>query len=327
MESRLPLVPQVVEKFISRWANRRIPPAKQQARINSRHLYILPTRHGIVFFIALLMVLIGAINYENNLGYMLAFLQSSFGFLAMVYTHQNLNHIELRLSNARPVFAGQNAQFPVTLSAANKDPHAALHLLVEDNPETTANLVKQQTTECNVLVKAPLRGYVHLPRIKVYSEFPMGLFYAWSWIKLDGKCLVYPSPAGDQALMNSRAAHKKGNISSDKTGVDDFAGIREYQTGDSPGHMAWKAIARTGTLQTKVYNTETSSQLSIDWFQLDSRLDTEQRLSILCRMILDADDQGLAYTLILPDFKVDSGSGLQHKQQCLKALALFGKHT
>ncbi len=325
MESRLPLLPQFFEKYISHWANRRLPPATQTTSLTSRQLYILPTRHGVVFMAVVLLVLVGAINYENSLGYMLAFLLSSIGFLAMIYTHQNINRLQLSLLTPAPVFAGQNILFPLSIQPPDNNHHLAIFIHADDNEPRAFNLTGHTPCECKIPVKSTQRGYTPLPRIKIYTEFPFGLFHAWSWVRLDAKCLVYPAPASEQAFSHSDSILSKGNVSSDKSGVDDFAGIREYQSGDSPGHMAWKAIARTGILQTKVYSTDASSQLSIDWFQLDSRLDIEHRLSILCRMIIDADEHGLEYMLVLPDSNIDTGSGLHHKQLCLKALALFGK--
>ena len=115
-----------------------------------------------------------------------------------------------------------------------------------------------------------------------------------------------------------------GQTSDNKRGVDDFEGIREYQHGDSPKHMAWKSIAKTGELQTKLFNNESSQEIIIRWTDTLETLEIEQRLSILCRMVLDAHDQSLVFGLDIAGTSINPACGLQHKHQCLKALALFG---
>ena len=43
-------------------------------RLDRRHVYIFPTRHGFTLGVMLVVILLGAINYDNALGYLLAFL-------------------------------------------------------------------------------------------------------------------------------------------------------------------------------------------------------------------------------------------------------------
>ena len=52
---------------------------------------------------------------------------------------------------------------------------------------------------------------------------------------------------------------------------------------------------------------------------------TEQRFSQLAKWVMDADRQGLLYALRLPpDVFFDFGHGREHREACLRALALFG---
>ena len=324
MSSGLPLIPRVLEKLLMRYAERRQPLASHQAEISNSNLYILPTRHGVLFFIVLLLILTGAINYQNSLGFMLVFLTGSICFLAMIYTHQNLNRLKLHIGNAQPVFAEQTVYFPLTLSFTKSELHPAIQIQAEDNETVMAHMVSASETLCKIAVKTSQRGYISLPRIKVSTEFPLGLFHAWSWLQMSGQCLVYPKPATRHFSLEQPVDQQPGDKTSEKTGVDDFAGIRQYQEGDAPAHMAWKAIAKTGELQTKRYTSETDNELCIDWSQLGNRLGTEEKLSILCRMVLDADEKGLSYSFSIPGTHLNSSFGLQHKQRCLKSLALFG---
>lgn len=328
MATELPLLPGFMQRMIQRWASRRQPDAQAEITVQRRQLYILPTRQGLLFFSILLLILIGAINYEINLGYMLAFLVGSLGLLAMVYTHQNLNGLQLRIHRAEPVFAGQDALFSISISQQGHELHPALQLCADESQLTRLDLLGESSVNGTLALATSRRGYITPGRIKLFSEYPLGLFHAWSWLKLDAQCLVYPAPAPQRFKL--RAGQQQNNknprvnqLSSDKQGSDDFAGIRQYQLGDQRNHMAWKAIARTGQLQTLQFSQDASEDIWLNWDQLDPHLDIEQKLSILCRMVLDADQQGLRYGLQLPDSCIEPNSGLQHRQYCLKQLALF----
>jgi uncharacterized protein (DUF58 family) len=49
----------------------------------------------------------------------------------------------------------------------------------------------------------------------------------------------------------------------------------------------------------------------------------EERLSILCRWVLDAHAGGEAFGLRLPGGEILPGLGTAHRHRCLEALALF----
>ncbi len=324
MSSKLPLVPGFIENFILNWADKRQPSSSHQLTIDRHHLYILPTRHGIGYFIIILLILFVSINYENSSGFMLAFLLGSLGILGMVYTHQNINRLKIKIGRAESVFAGQNVLFPVYISQSIPSLHPNLKLLSETGQTISAHLVNEKNTECKLPLSTTHRGYIKPGRIKIFSEYPLGLFHAWSWLKLDSQCLVYPAPAPHHYPLDFSEENIHGLFSNNKQGMDDFAGIRQYQVGDLANHMAWKAIAKTGELQTKLFNNESTQKIYINWSHTDETLQLEQRLSVLCRMVLDASQQNINFGLHIPGTRIPPACGLQHKHRCLKALALFG---
>lgn len=325
MGSGLPLIPKFMEAAISRFANKRLPAISNQHTILSKNLYILPGKQGVVFFVVLLLVLVGAINYQNNAGFMLSFLLGGLGFLTMIYTHLNLYQLNLRVTPLQYGFVGDTIFFPLSITQPANKIRPSIALQAEQQHNVYFSLMNEPSVQCKVPVIAKHRGYLHLPRIKVYSEFPLGLFYAWSWVKLDARCLIYPAPDKLHYPLGNQAQQQSG-AQSQISGDDDFSGIRQYQPGDPPSHLAWKAIAKTNQLQTQLYHREVTHDISIDWSQLDTRFDTEKKLSILCRMVLDAHKQGISYAFSIPGFTLAANTGSQHQHQCLKQLALFDLH-
>jgi uncharacterized protein (DUF58 family) len=322
--SGLPLVPGFIARFFENWASRRLPDGGKQTTLVRQRIYILPTRAGMAFFTVLLVILFGAINYENSLAFMLTFLLGAIGFLGMVHTHQNINHLKLTALPARPVFAGQQAQFPLVLAGRPGTSHLNIKIQCGDQPTSSGSLTgDQQDTRIMVTMAATHRGQLQLEKIKVFSEFPLGLFHAWSWVQLSSHCLVYPAP--DDHAPRFRTFNRDGSrSSSDIIGNDDFAGIRGYQKGDAPNHLAWKAVARTGELQTKVFHADAGNEILLSWYGLADTMDVEKRLSVLCRWVLDADHHGLNYGLELPGIRLAPDLGQHHRQVCLRHLALYG---
>ncbi|PVV26640.1 MAG: hypothetical protein B6D79_05665, partial [gamma proteobacterium symbiont of Ctena orbiculata] len=66
-----------------------------------------------------------------------------------------------------------------------------------------------------------------------------------------------------------------------------------------------------------------SEQVSLDWELLTEHA-TEQRLSLLCRFILQAEERQQRYSLQMPGQKIPSASGPLHQQRCLSLLARYG---
>jgi uncharacterized protein (DUF58 family) len=325
MSYKLPLVPDFLSSYIEKFANKRLPEPDYKASIIRQRLYILPTRHGIAFFIILILTLTGAINYENSLAFMLTFLLASICFLGMIYSHQNINNLIFRSSPAKPVFSGQTALFPVSIRTSKKRSHFSICFETYNSSSIRCNLLQQQDeANISIPVKASNRGYFALEQIKISTEFPLCLFHAWSWINLKSQCLVYPKPE-HYPFNTSHSNNNSGNHSQLQAGYDDFSGIREYQREDSPNHLAWKAIAKTGVLQTKQFHGNTNNEIYLNWFDLPDKMDIEKRLSIICYWVIESEKQGIKYGLKLPTLSIEPESGLHHYQNCLKELALFGK--
>jgi len=137
----------------------------------------------------------------------------------------------------------------------------------------------------------------------------------------DARALVYPKPAATIPLPASTTRNGTGAISG--MGDEDFAGLRSYAAGDTPQRIAWKAFAREQGLQVKQFSALQGSELWLDWNLAPSE-DPEQKLAILARWVLDSEVQGLLYGLRLPGIELPLDRGAAHRDECLRALALFG---
>jgi uncharacterized protein (DUF58 family) len=290
--------------------------------LTQRRIYILPTRAGLLFGLTVVVMLLGCVNYNLGLGYVLTFLMSGVGIVSILHTFRNLVRLQLKPGRPEPVFAGGEALFPVLL--ANRDALArrSIGLMREGQAPLFVDLGPGQTTTVQISVPAARRGRLPLERLRALTTFPIGLFYAWSNLNLDVHCLVYPRPeAGHVPLPVPRAGDSDG-AQMDK-GENDFAGLRKYQAGDSLRHVAWKALARGRPVMTKQFSGLAAGELWLEWDALPAAFPIEARLSRLTRWVLEAARAGHTYGLRLPSIIVPPGAGLAHDHQCLTALALF----
>ena len=288
--------------------------------LNQRRIFILPTRRCLGFAFVLLLMLLGDINYNLSLGYALTFLLATIASLTMLHAFRNLVQLEIQAGHSAPVFAGDNACF--VFHFHNNSPLPRYNLVLRDGEghRTTFDLPAQQHTQVQLAIPAMRRGWLGSGQLRLYTEFPLGLFHAWSYLHFDVRCLVYPKPAAPQPLPANSAQDGNGKLVS--TGDEDFAGLRAYVAGDALPRIAWKALAREQGLQVKQFSTQQGRELWLGWTQLPN-IATERKLELLARWVLEADAQGLRYGLRLPNMKLPPNHSSGQREECLRALALF----
>lgn len=275
-----------------------------------------------LFALVLLAMLIGAINYQNSLAFVLTFLLTGLAVVSMIHAVRNLYGLTLHAGHAQPVFAGGLAHFTLNLDNSGSPARYALKVMMDENAPITLDLPPNGGQWLEISQAAPSRGYLNAGRITLYTRYPLGLFHAWSYINLSMCCLVYPHP-DDARGLPPESLQDYGNIGDQGRGSDDFTSLRSYHPGDSLRHIHWKALAREQGLMTKQFGGGTTEELWFDWQQL-GKLHQEARLSRLTRWVLEADRLGMAYGLRLPDGVIPLGRGDSHRRRCLESLALFG---
>lgn len=293
-----------------------------ELRLSRERIFILPTTHGLVFALAIVIMLMGALNYNNSLAFLLTFLLGGVGLIATFHTYRNVSELVVQPLRATPTFAGQLARFTVMVDNRDGPARYAVAIKVHPRHPVLVDLDADSITPVEIRVPTKQRGTLALGIVTVETRFPLGIYHAWSYVKSDLHCLVYPAPATTGRLPLPSADERGGQVSQAQPGTDDFLGFRNYHAGDSTRHIYWKGLARGQCLLTKQFNRPQSRELWLNWESAPG-LDTEQKLSHLCRWVLDAHDAHLLYGLRLPGTLIPPGSGEGHKHRCLETLALF----
>jgi uncharacterized protein (DUF58 family) len=305
----------------------RVAPADHEPVV-LRHsrIYILPTRRGWALIATVAMMLVASLNYSLTLGIGVAFLLAGLLASALLHTFRNLAGIEVTPLSAGETFAGGHVVFTlalhggavprnaVTLSAA--DAHAS-----GDVPAGTALTL-------NLEALAPARGQQPLGRVTLSSAYPMGLWRGWAYVHFPLAGIVYPAvEIGAPPLppgMSGQDALAIGRRSEDA----DLAGLREFQQGDPPQRVAWKAVARGAGWFTKEFDgVGGGGPVTLAWNSLPASLGNEARLSRLTAWVMAAERAARPFALAVPGTNLPGAQGREHRRSALTALALFPKET
>ena len=317
-----PALTNAANRRVRQWARKRQGIDSTVTRLRPGRVYILPTGVGLVFALMVFAMLLGSMNYNNNLSFVLTFILAGLGFVAMHQCQRNLVGLELSFAGVEPVFAGQAAQFRVAITNHSKNARHGLRLYTDDNISELQDLMPGESKVFVLAVMTDKRGRIPLQRFGIRTLFPFELFRSWAWLHMNLSGLVYPHPA-DHAPPPPPTETAHGHRQHDARGEEDFAGLRKFNVGDSPRHVAWKAYARSGQLLSKQFSgADTSSQ----WFDFSTvpSDDVEQRLSILTSWIINADRTREDYGLRIPGAEFPPSHGDTQRRQCLEILALFG---
>ena len=309
---------------IADWIFRAKFPETAPVKLIQRRIFILPSRTGYFFAFVLLLLLLTSINYTLSLGFLLTFLLGGMVSISMLHTFRNLARLSISPGMVDPVFAGETAQFALVLSNPSMPRFAVgvKRAKIRVTVPQFGDIPLNAAATIYIPMAAEKRGRMAVGRLEIFTEYPVGLFHAWSYVDFGTSCLVYPRPdPGAGALPIDARSKSEGNIPI--AGDDDFQSLRTYKPGDTPRQIAWKALARGQGLLVKEFGSMTSADLWLDYDAL-ARIDVEQRLSQLTWWVLEAERAQLPYGLKLPGNSIAPARGKHHRDACLEALALFG---
>jgi uncharacterized protein (DUF58 family) len=292
------------------------------ATLNPRQIYIVPTRWGILYAVMLILLLVGSINYSLSLGYYITFLLASLGNMAMLHTWRNVVHLQIAVSHAQPVFAGNVAQVLTHISDTKNRARYAVAAQFKDNLVAVSDITNNAMQTILLPLNTVQRGWLELPRLIIYTEFPLSLFHAWAYVENPLQILVYPKPSDSNIVPPQLADALNSGSTQISRGDDDFDGHKSYQIGDTPSRIDWKASSKGVGLLSKQYSGNAVASVWLDWSTTNG-LDFEARVSQMTKWVIDAQAAQQSYGLMLPNLTLAPNNSDAHYHQALSALALL----
>ncbi len=309
---------------VLQWAEVRLPaltryrqPESLPVRLHRRRIYVLPTRFGVYATALLAVMLLGALNFNNNAALLLTYALGGVLLLSPWHAVRAIEGVVLERIEAEPVHAGQIVPVDTAWSVADSRHRIALDLTGGAAP-VRFDLAGEG--RAGMQLPTRLRGWQAVPALTLASDAPFGLFRAWSVLRPAQSLLVWPQPEVDTAALPDRGTEidRRARLAEG----EDFEGLRDYRPGDPPRRVAWKASARSERLLVRDPAMPAAGPLDLRWDDTAS-LPFELRVSRMTRWVIEAAGSGRRFRMQLPDMMLGPERGNEFRNRCLRALALL----
>ncbi|MEK7835280.1 MAG: DUF58 domain-containing protein, partial [Pseudomonadota bacterium] len=196
-----------------------------------RRIFILPSRHGMIYVAALALMLAGSVNYDLSLGFVLTFLLAALGVNSILHTFRNLAALRISPGRVQHVYAGDHAYFVLVIDNPGALERFSIGATHNRKDVIFADVAAHAAATISVAVPAPRRGLLKPGRFTLFTRYPLGLCYAWAYVEPDVSCLVYPRPEAANFTLPLPTPHAGEGIAYG-SGQEDFSGLRSYHPGD-----------------------------------------------------------------------------------------------
>lgn len=304
-------------------AERRLPaltrgrkPEPLPVALHRRRIYILPTRSGLGFGLLLAVMLLGALNYQNNAALLLTCVLGATVINSMLVAFRALDGLRLIRIRADTACAGDALTLHLQFDRGERMRRA---LRIDLDGNATNFSLDARGGEMTLAMPTERRGWTCVPRMRISCTQPFGLFRAWSWIAPAQDVLVYPRPLPGPPAP----PHADDPLRRDR-GEDDYAQLREYRAGDPLKRVAWKTSARHDRLLLRELDgVSANAPQRLEWEALHG-VDRETRIGRLADWVGEAHAAARTWTLVLPDGReLGPQADFAHHHRCMSALALL----
>lgn len=311
------------------WLDKRIP-ANRQHTLDLNSIFILPTTFGWAFIVMSLSLFLLGTNYQNNIMLLMSYLLLSIMLLALFYTHRNMAKLTLSALPISPYHADEKGVTVIKIDsrqqAAKHRASGLLHAKWIDNSAYYCHNLTTDSSTFPLPIALKERGRHRLSRITFLCEYPLGLYKCWTHLDFDLTALVYPAPtrgmANIVAIPHDEDMKNEDSGHSTSLGNSDFHTLADYEQGQPLNRVVWKQVAKSGKWVLKTFDEQEHTQ---HYLSISHTIETEKALSILTFHVLEMDSKRLPYGISYKSINITPSCGLQHKAECLTALAQYGR--
>lgn len=314
------------KKWYLPWLDRRIPPAKE-VELNRKRIFIFPSKFGFAFCFLMLVMLVLAINYQNNMAYLLVFFMASLFFVTLHHSYNNLSGLCFSIKANASVHAEDEQIFAVRAVSRSKLERFNIFVKfpLSDAACFDVNLASKNVTEVSLSHSTFKRGILKPGRLLIESDYPLGLFRVWSWVDLKTQAIIYPKLLAAPLSDSDNDQQGESFTPTISATGDEFYQLRGFRQGDNTKHIHWRHYAKSQQLTTQQFAKSVSEAKHLDWYSLTGS--TEEKLSVMAYWAILFEREQHAYSLILPNKTIAKNHGQQHLNEVLTNLALYGENV
>lgn len=237
--------------------------------------FLRVTRAGRVLVGLTVICGIAAVNMSINLLLLVLGMLLGAILISGTLSENSLRRVVVRTFMPGTAFAGE--PFPLRLTVVNGKRWLPSYSLMM---ETCFAWAQCDAGQGMYVAKVPRNGRVEVTRkmvlesrgrhraeqIRIATQFPFGLAEKWSSCPAGEEVVVYPALGRLLKALVPMSDHfhwqGTGKILN-RTGQDEFWGLREFREGDNPRHMHWRSSARLGKKLVKEFHREQAQKVCI----------------------------------------------------------------
>lgn len=300
-------------------------------RTSIRNIYIFPTRAGWLFLLALAVMWLFGVNYDNNLVLLTALFGGSAFISALFITWSNLRGIIIfPEATTREVKAGTGVPVSFTIDTANRKVYGVK--IWSSCSEATTPVDLAPGARLSVICQDEGRGIFRFPRFKVYADYPLGLMRASFYVEAKEVVTVWPKTTSCEFLpqkdlrdvLNLRPKDQAVPSASLGRGSDEIYGLRQYREGDPLNLVDWKQLARGRGLMVREFSPDTATSVVLTENSVRAH-DYEDKISKLAYAVDTLAASGVRFGLEFAGLNILPSSGESQRVRMQKALALLPK--
>ena len=280
--------------------------------------YILPTAFGLATATLIVLLLLLAFVYSNNLVYAAVFFIASFCIQNMIRCAKNIEKLYVTNVSEVEVFAAQPSSCLIELENKGRweiiDSQISSSVFVE---QLQVPILKPKSHQSfSIMVLFAKRGWTKLPFLRIESLFPFQMFFSWKKVEFQKQILVYPELRGVSLFQMSESSQQLEHS-------DEFLNHEIYNGSQSYLRIDWKIFARVQQLMVRKYGSGSEINTDFTWEQTQYLLESEQRISQLALWIHECRQKNMEFSLQLPHCFYRRSAHLSHYHDCLKELATW----
>jgi len=125
--------------------------------LHQRRIFILPTGYGVLYGVMVGLMMLASANYNNNMGFVLAFALASLGMITIIHTYRNMAGLSLGAGRSSAVFCGETARFNIVVDNRSSQTRYSVYVQTMDEKSTITDVAADSSTTVQLVMPATRR--------------------------------------------------------------------------------------------------------------------------------------------------------------------------
>ncbi|MDR3279597.1 MAG: DUF58 domain-containing protein [Synergistaceae bacterium] len=212
-------------------------------------------KSGTIYIVMSIALGLLAINGGNNFHYLAASAVLGYMLASGIAGRRNIRNAEVSLSLPDEIYAGSPFLMNINVRNKGRTPIFLIDVKAIRAHAFFSVIQPGETMSRPVLLTLPSRGVAEVRDIELSSAYPFDFFTRYWPVEFRGEAIVFPRPL--PAVSSDARVWTGADGTDDDARRDDFdremIGVRPYNEGDPMRIIHWKSTARTGRLNSRLY--------------------------------------------------------------------------